>query len=227
MNISLLSEGSKSEQTLPLPASIIERGHSPIALHHAVHAELANRRMGTASTKERSSVTGSNIKPWRQKGTGRARAGSRQSPIWRGGGVVFGPQPRSYRVNVPRKQRVVALCSALCRKAKEDTLFVIDPINIAEVKTKLLSEVLTRYLRTLEVAAREWRTVLIVIDDSVDNAALIRRAGGNIPYLTIQHYTRLSLHTLFYSDYTFVYKGVIDGISASVEATFRKKESAA
>ena len=181
MDIPLLSKDAQSQTTLPLPKIIIDRGTSPIALYHAVNAELANRRLGTAATKERSAVTASNAKPWRQKGTGRARAGSRKSPIWRGGGTVFGPHPRSYRINIAQKQRAVALCSALRQKAASNKLFIIDPIDIAQPKTKLLSQAVGGYLQALGSDSKTYHTVLIIIDDNDTHSAAVRRAGKNIP----------------------------------------------
>ena len=108
----------------------------PLVIHEVVKMQLANRRSGTASTKGRSLVSGGGRKPWRQKGTGRARAGSIRSPLWRGGGTVFGPVPRDYFYLVPKKVRRSALKSALTQKLKENKLVVIDAINLEEIKTK-------------------------------------------------------------------------------------------
>jgi len=108
----------------------------PLVIHEVVKMQLANRRSGTASTKGRSLVSGGGRKPWRQKGTGRARAGSIRSPLWRGGGTVFGPVPRDYFYLVPKKVRRSALKSALTQKLKENKLVVIDAINLEDIKTK-------------------------------------------------------------------------------------------
>lgn len=105
-------------------------------LHAAVVRYLANQRQGTAKTKTRTEVAGGGRKPWRQKGTGRARHGSIRSPIWRGGGTTFGPQPRDYRLEMPRKARRAALRSALSAKAGSGDLVVLDSIEFAEPKTK-------------------------------------------------------------------------------------------
>ncbi len=99
--------------------------------------QLAKRRQGTASTKTRNAVRGGGSKPWRQKGTGRARAGTNRSPIWTGGGTIFGPHPRSYAVSMPKKARKAALRSILSSKLKEDKLTVVDKIELNEPKTKL------------------------------------------------------------------------------------------
>lgn len=105
-------------------------------LHQAVVMQLASQRLGTHSTKTRGLVRGGGRKPWKQKGTGRARAGSTRSPIWVGGGVTFGPQPRSYAFKMPRKQRRLALKSALSAKLTEGELVVVDSVNFEQPKTK-------------------------------------------------------------------------------------------
>lgn len=105
-------------------------------LHAAVVRYLANQRQGTAKTKTRTEVAGGGRKPWRQKGTGRARHGSIRSPIWRGGGITFGPQPRDFRLEMPRKARRAALRSALSVKAGNGELVVLDSLEFAEPKTK-------------------------------------------------------------------------------------------
>jgi len=105
-------------------------------MHSAVIAQLANARVGTHATLGRSEVRGGGRKPWRQKGTGRARAGTIRSPLWRGGGIVFGPKPRDYRKKLPKKVRKLALCSALSTKVNENNLIVIEQINFEKPKTK-------------------------------------------------------------------------------------------
>lgn len=114
----------------------------PYLLHQVVVMQLNNRRSGTASTKTRGLVRGSGRKPWRQKGTGRARVGSIRSPLWIGGGTVFGPQPRDYFYRLPKKARREALLSALSLRRREGKVIVIDKLELAETKTKLMREVL-------------------------------------------------------------------------------------
>jgi len=103
--------------------------------HDVVRMQLAGRRSGTAATKTRSEVSGGGKKPWTQKGTGRARAGSSRSPLWRGGGTMFGPSPRSYEYAVPKKVRKLALCSALSMKRKENKMLIVDKLELQEIKT--------------------------------------------------------------------------------------------
>ncbi|MCL2187751.1 MAG: 50S ribosomal protein L4 [Defluviitaleaceae bacterium] len=111
------------------------------AVHMAVVQYLANRRQGTKSTKARAEVRGGGRKPWRQKGTGRARQGSIRSPQWTGGGVVFAPKPRDFSIKLNKKQKRLALKSALTDKVKRDKLVVLDSINLSEVKTKAMVNV--------------------------------------------------------------------------------------
>lgn len=111
-------------------------------MHQAVLVYLAAQRRGTHSTKTRGLVSGGGKKPWRQKGTGRARVGSSRNPIWRGGGVAFGPQPRSYKIAMPKKMRRLALLSALSAKAQDGDIIIFDDLNFAAPKTKEMAKVL-------------------------------------------------------------------------------------
>lgn len=113
-------------------------------LHQAVVMQLASRRLGTAAAKNRSAVRGGGRKPWRQKGTGQARVGSRRSPLWTGGGVIFGPMPRDYGYNLPKKARRQALRSALSAKVAAGELIVVDQFNLTEVKTKVMAGILAK-----------------------------------------------------------------------------------
>ncbi|MGD8399367.1 MAG: 50S ribosomal protein L4 [Bacillota bacterium] len=113
-------------------------------LHEAVTMQLASRRLGTSAVKNRASVRGGGRKPWRQKGTGQARAGSRRSPLWKGGGVIFGPTPRSYAYSLPKKARRNALCAALSAKFQSGELIIVDGLTLAEPKTKVMVDILSR-----------------------------------------------------------------------------------
>ncbi|MFH1035042.1 MAG: 50S ribosomal protein L4 [Pseudomonadota bacterium] len=117
----------------------------PYLLHEVVVWQLANRRQGNACTKSRHEVRGGGKKPWRQKGTGRARSGSRRSPLWRGGGVAFGPKPRDYGYTLPKKVKKAALKVALSDKLKEQKLTVMRGFDLSEIKTKAFVEVLKRF----------------------------------------------------------------------------------
>ncbi|HEU19044.1 MAG TPA: 50S ribosomal protein L4 [Deltaproteobacteria bacterium] len=124
-------------------------------IYDVVRMQLASRRQGTASTKGRSDVSGGGKKPWRQKGTGRARVGTIRSPIWRGGGIVFGPQPRDYSFKITKKVRKAAIKSALTLKVQKDKMLVLNDFQLEEIKTKKFKEVLDRF---------DMKSVLFVID---------------------------------------------------------------
>ena len=139
-------------------------------MHQVVTAQLAEARSGTASTKTRSEVRGGGKKPWRQKGTGRARHGSSRSPIWVGGGVVFGPHPRSYSVKVNKKMRAAALRSALADKANDGAVWVLD--GFSETKTKAAAA-------ALKAAGLDGK-VLIVLDPEDEGSETVDRAFRNL-----------------------------------------------
>jgi large subunit ribosomal protein L4 len=156
----------------------------PHLLHQAVVMQLANRRAGSASTKSKGLVRGGGKKPWRQKGTGRARAGSIRSPLWVGGGTVFGPQPRDYSYRMPRTARREALLSALSTKKREDKLIVVDKIELDRPKTKQMVEAL---------AALKVESALIVIPRADAN---IERAARNLPRVKVLRVEGLNVYDL-------------------------------
>lgn len=125
-----------------LPAALFGCDVNEHLLYEAVRSYLANQRQGNASTKERSDVRGGGKKPYRQKGTGRARAGTSRSPIWRGGGVVFGPHPRDYRIDLPKKIKRGALLSALSSRANDGDIMIINDLEFTEPKTKIFANLL-------------------------------------------------------------------------------------
>ena len=136
-------------------------------VHESVRAELNARRQGTASTKTRAQVRGGGAKPWRQKGTGRARAGSSRSPIWTGGGVTFGPQPRSYTFKVNRKERRAALRSALSVHGERGTIAILDPSPFGEPSTKQANELIESW-----PTRPDGGSVLVVLSDEQVDVAL-------------------------------------------------------
>jgi large subunit ribosomal protein L4 len=138
------ADGTRRPKAVRLPADPFDGRVNEAALHRAVTVFLANQRQGTAETKTRSFVTGGNQKPWRQKGTGRARQGSIRSPLWPGGGTMFGPHPKDYRLGIPRKLRRLARSSAFNARAREQAICVIEPLLLEEPKTKRIAELLGR-----------------------------------------------------------------------------------
>jgi large subunit ribosomal protein L4 len=150
-------------------------------LYEVVRMQMAARRSGTASTKGRSDVRGGGRKPWRQKGTGRARAGTIRSPLWRGGGIVFGPKPRSYSFKPPKKVRKAALISALSLKVKEDKVLILKDFPMEEIKTKRFKEVLDRFelKRALFVTDGE-NPILEKSSRNIKDVKMMRSEGINV-----------------------------------------------
>ncbi len=163
-----------------LDASAFEAGFNMPLVHEAVRAELNARRQGTASTKTRGEVSGGGAKPWRQKGTGRARAGSSRSPIWTGGGVVFGPAPRHYTVKVNRKARRAALRSALSVHAERKSLAVFDAGAFDAPSTKQALGLLDDWLD-----ADDTSSTLVLLGDDEANAALSFRNLARVWVMTV------------------------------------------
>ncbi|MFC1888154.1 50S ribosomal protein L4 [Thermodesulfobacteriota bacterium] len=151
-------------------------------IHDAIRYQLAKVRRGTSSTKNRALVAGGGAKPWRQKGRGRARVGTVRSPLWRGGGVIFGPTPRSYSIAMPKKARKGALRSALSLKCAEGKLVVLDSLKIDEFKTKAFVEI----LKGLEI-----ENALFVVDDL---PITLERSARNIPGVKILRWTSLNVY---------------------------------
>ncbi|MBW2673064.1 MAG: 50S ribosomal protein L4 [Deltaproteobacteria bacterium] len=150
-------------------------------LYEVVRMQLACRRQGTASTKTRSDVRGGGRKPWRQKGTGRARAGTSRSPLWRGGGTVFGPHPRDYSYRVPKKVRRAALRSALSMKVKEDKVIILKDFPMDEIKTKRFQEVLDRFeLGTTLFVLEEKNIILEKSSQNIKAVKMMRSEGINV-----------------------------------------------
>jgi large subunit ribosomal protein L4 len=154
---------------------------------YAINNELANKRQGNASTKDRGEVHGSNAKPYKQKGTGRARRGDKKSPLMVGGGVVFGPKPRDFSWSMPKKAKRLAMKTILSLKAQSDCLKIIEDFSIESGKTRDLAGLLKNF-------TPGERTVLVLKDDDPQ----VKRAAGNIPWLSYLSYNRLRAHDLFY-----------------------------
>jgi len=154
---------------------------------YAVNNELANKRHGTASTKDRGEVNGSNTKPYKQKGTGRARRGDKKSPVLVGGGVVFGPKPKDYSYCIPKKAKRLALKTVLSLKVQEDSLKIVEDFSVETGKTKELVALLDRF-------GDKQRTVVVLKDED----KMMKQAGANIPWLKFLSYNRLRVHDLFY-----------------------------
>src|SRR5262245_20078708 len=173
-----------------LPDSLFDGTVNMPVMHQAVKAFLANQRQGNAATKIRKYVVGGNQKPWKQKGTGRARQGSTRAPHWVGGGTVFGPTPRSYAQYVPRQVRALARKSAFNARARENAIFVIDRFEYDAPKTSRLSALVTR----LGLADKK---VLILTDGAKPNVFL---SGRNLTTVHVMPYSDVSTYHLLWSD---------------------------
>jgi large subunit ribosomal protein L4 len=180
----------KQGGTRALPEGVFDGIVNMPVMHQAVKAFLANRRQGTAKTKTRGEVTGGNQKPWKQKGTGRARQGSTRAPNWPGGGTVFGPQPRSYTQIVPKQVRALARKSALNARARENAVVLVDALEFSAPKTKAM----TSLLASLGVADKK---VLLLTDGVKPNVYLSARNLGRTHVLP---YTDASTYHILWSD---------------------------
>jgi large subunit ribosomal protein L4 len=173
MEVNVLNMDGEKVRTVVLPPEIFEAPINVDLMHQAYVRQMANARLGTHSTKTRAEVAGGGRKPWRQKGTGRARQGSIRSPQWVGGGKVHTPKPRDYTQDMPRKMRRAALRSALSVKAAEDGIVVIEELVIAEPKTRVMAEALTRLVGTA--------SALILIPDKNGGYEGVIRSANNLP----------------------------------------------
>lgn len=168
-------------------------------MHQALVRQLANARLGTAKAKGRSEVSGGGRKPWRQKGTGRARQGSTRAPQWKGGGVVFGPQPRSYVQKMNRKMRRLALRSALSTKVGGEQVIVMDELALETVKTKEMAA----WLERMEIG-----TTALVLMPGADES--VERAARNLPYVKVGRADCLSVRDLLKYDFVVMPRGSVD-----------------
>ncbi len=171
--------------TVELNDEIFGREYNEALIHQVIVAQLANKRQGTKSALTRTEVRGGGKKPWRQKGTGRARQGSIRAPQWIHGGVVFAPKPRDFSKKINKQMRVGALCSALSKKLADGDLLIVDKFEIAEPKTKLVATA----LNTLGIE----KTALLVVDGHNDE---LLRASKNIQALTLSDVALLNVYEL-------------------------------
>jgi len=187
MNCKVYSKEGKELRTIELADEVFGLPANDALVWYAINNELANKRQGNACTKGRAEVHGSNAKPYKQKGTGRARRGDKKSPVLVGGGVIFGPKPRDYSYSIPKKEKRKALKTILSLKAQNDMLKIIEDFSIETGKTKDLAVLLDNFNPGT-------RTVLVL----KDNDPMLKRAAANIPWLSYLSYNRLRAHDLFY-----------------------------
>ena len=190
-----------SRDKVTLPATLFDGTVHMPAMHQAVKAFLANQRQGNASTKTRGFVVGGNQKPWKQKGTGRARQGSTRAPHWVGGGTVFGPKPRSYAQYVPRQVRALARKSALNARARENAIVVIDAFTLEGPKTSAFKSLIEK------VGGGE-KKVLVLTNGVNQNVFL---SGRNLPRVHVMPYADVSTYHILWSDLVVIEEGALTG----------------
>ncbi len=205
----VLDAAGKSTKNIDLPDELFGGEVNVPLLHQVVVAQLAAARSGTHSTKTRSEVRGGGTKPWRQKGTGRARHGSTRSPIWVGGGTVFGPTPRDHSVKVNKKMRRAALRSALAAQAGENRVFLLD--GFEDTKTKTAAQCLAG----AEITGR----VLLVVDPNEENSRNVDRAFRNLDRTAFALVGSLAAYDVLAADAIVFTRGAFDVFSKRAEVT--------
>lgn len=174
-------------------------------IHDVVKMQLANKRQGTASTKLRGEVSGGGRKPWKQKGTGRARVGSIRSPLWRKGAILFGPKPRDYSYSLPKKVKKAAMKSALSLKVSENKLFVLDNLSLPEIKTKNLFNIIKNNFNLDKT---------IIVLPEKDN--IIELSARNIPDVRVVRADSLNVYDIMKYENLMVLKGAIEKIEGAL-----------
>ncbi|MDR1421035.1 MAG: 50S ribosomal protein L4 [Treponema sp.] len=202
MNCRVYSIAGKELRDIELDDAVFGLPVNEDVIWYAINNELANKRQGNASTKDRGEVHGSNAKPYKQKGTGRARRGDKKSPLLVGGGTVFGPKPRDFSYSIPKKAKRLALKSILSLKAQSGGIKVVEDFTIESGKTGELAGLLDNF-------GPGERTVIVL----KDNDPLIKRAGANIPWLSFLSYNRLRAHDLFYGRRILMLEGAVKNLS--------------
>lgn len=201
-SVVMVDQNNKKVKDVELPA-LFGAEIRPHLIHASVVNQLANRRAGTAATKNKALVSGGGKKPWKQKGTGRARAGSSRSPLWRHGGTCFGPMPRDYSYSLPKKEKRAALVDAIASKVVDNRLVLVNSLDFAEPKTKLV----TSMLETLGVK----ENALVLIKSENKNLTL---ASRNIPSVKVLRMENINVYDLLKYRYLIMTQ---DALSAMQE----------
>ena len=202
MEKKVYSTDGKELRTITLDDKVFGLPVNDDVIYYAITNELANMRTGTACTKGRAEVHGSNAKPYKQKGTGNARRGDKKSPICVGCGTIFGPKPRDFSYSMPKKAKRLAMKSILSMQAQSDRFTVVEDFTVESGKTKDLVKILDNF-------AKNERTVVVLKDDD----EMIKRAGRNIPALSFLSYNRLRAHDLFYARKVVVLESAVKNLS--------------
>jgi large subunit ribosomal protein L4 len=199
--LQVLDKNGQQVGDIELSEAIFGITPNEAVLHEAVVMQQASLRRGTHAVKNRAAVSGGGKKPWRQKGTGRARAGSIRSPLWVGGGVVFGPTPRSYAYKLPKKVRRLAIKSALSSKVQDNELVVLDQLTLEQPKTREMVQVLKNLGAT--------KKALIVTDNLEENVVLSTR---NIPGVKVIHADGVNVLDVLYHDKLILTRGAVNRV---------------
>ena len=207
MKVDVINMNGEKVKTADLPAAIFEAPIKTELMHQAFVRQMANARLGTHKTKTRSEVSGGGQKPWRQKGTGRARHGSRRSPIWVGGGKVHTPMPRKYTKKMPRKMRRAALRSALSEKASNKQIVVLEAFSLDQPKTKEMAAALTKLIGK--------ESVLILLPDRDE---VVEKSVRNLPKAKTLRANYLNVRDLLQYDRVIMPLGALDVIQSYLGA---------
>lgn len=208
MLVDVLNMQGEKVKTVELPAEIFEAPIRADLMHQAFVRQMANARLGTHKAKVRGEVAGGGHKPWRQKGTGRARQGSIRAAQWKGGGRIFAPLPRDYTLDMPKKMRRSALRSALSAKANDANIIVLDELKLAEPKTKLMAAALDTFAMN--------NSVLILYPEKSVEFDSVVRATNNIPYAKLMLASYLNVRDLLTFDKVIIPLAALDVISANL-----------
>jgi large subunit ribosomal protein L4 len=209
LNAASYTTSGKKRESVSLPSEVFDGVVNMPVMHQAVKAFLSNQRLGLAATKTRGFVVGGNQKPWRQKGTGRARQGSTRAPHWVGGGTTFGPTPRSYAQGLPKKVRQLARKSALNARAREDSLIVVEALNYEKPSTKQL-------VSLLGAIGAVGKKVLLLTDGVKPNVFL---SGRNLSETHVMPYSDVSTYHILWSDVVII---EAEALGAHVESSKRE-----
>ncbi|HSN47532.1 MAG TPA: 50S ribosomal protein L4 [Flavobacterium sp.] len=201
-------DGSKSGDTIDLSDSIFAIEPNDHAIYLSVKAFLANQRQGTSKSKERAEVRGGGKKPWKQKGRGGARAGTSRSPLWVGGGTIFGPRPRDYRQDLPKKVKRLARKSAFSYKVKDEQLLVVEDFNIEKPKTNEFSKILS----ALKINGKK---VLLLTEANNPN---VYKSGRNIPKVKVLEASKASTYDLLNNQVLILQKSAVKEIEKTFAA---------
>lgn len=208
MEVDVLNMEGQKVSTVELPAAIFEAPINVDLMHQAYQRQMANARLGTHETKVRGEVSGGGAKPWKQKGTGRARQGSRRAAQWVGGGRIHTPHPRSYAQRMPKKMRQAALRSALSVKAKDASVIIVDDLNISEPKTKAMSQALNKLVGD--------KTALVVLPQKDQAYEIAMRTIGNLEDAKVLLAGYLNIRDLFNYDTLVLPVKTLDTLTANL-----------